>query len=260
MMAKPTERAAFGNTAGDYARHRAGFPASFFEKVAHRDIGLPGQRIADLGTGTGTLARGFAYRGANVTGVDPDTDMLAEAQRLANEAGHEIVFKEATAEATGLEDASQDVVAAGQCWHWFDHDKVLDEIRRVLKPEGRVLIAHFDWLPLKGNVVEATEQLILEFNPKWRAAGGSGIYPQWVKQLDASGFHELETFSYDLPQPYSPDAWRGRIRASAGIAILDDEKRAAFDQALADMLSQQFPQDVLQIPHRVFAVIAKTPL
>ena len=49
----------FGATAVDYAKHRAGFPSSLFNKLSEYGIGLPGQNIVDLGTGTGTLARGL---------------------------------------------------------------------------------------------------------------------------------------------------------------------------------------------------------
>src|SRR5215213_4575476 len=61
----------FGKTAQDYGRYRHGFPAALFDRLAAFDVGLPGQRVLDLGTGTGTLARGFARRGCTVTGLDP---------------------------------------------------------------------------------------------------------------------------------------------------------------------------------------------
>ncbi len=47
----------FGRTADDYASHRAGFPDSLFERLSELGIGLEGQDVVDLGTGTGTLGR-----------------------------------------------------------------------------------------------------------------------------------------------------------------------------------------------------------
>ncbi len=62
-------------------------------------------------------------------------------------------------------------------------------------------------------------------------------------------------FSFDLPVYYSPKAWRGRIRASAGVAAsLDAETVARFDAALAALLQTNFPGPQLLTPHRVFAV------
>ncbi len=110
----------FGATAADYACYRAGFPESFFTRLSGFGIGLPDQSIVDLGTGTGTLARGFARRGCRVTAIDPSPALLDEARRLDREAGQTVDYREARAEDTGLDDESADGVTAGQCWHWFD--------------------------------------------------------------------------------------------------------------------------------------------
>jgi len=50
----------WGKTSQDYAAYRAGYPESFYELLAALGVGKPGQRILDLGTGTGVLARAFA--------------------------------------------------------------------------------------------------------------------------------------------------------------------------------------------------------
>ncbi|WOC14892.1 hypothetical protein [Pseudochrobactrum sp. MP213Fo] len=135
--------------------------------------------------------------------------------------------------------------------------KAASEAKRVLKPEGRIIIAHFDWLPFAGNVIEATESLILRYNPNWKMAGGTGIYPQWLQDLAEAGFQSIETFSFDQSVFYSHEAWRGRIRASAGVkASLTAERTAQFDNELAQLLKNQFPADPLTIPHRIWAVTA----
>jgi SAM-dependent methyltransferase len=250
----------FGRTAEDYRRHRAGFPDAFFERIAGFGVGVPGQRLLDLGTGTGTLARGFARRGAQVTGLDPSDDMLAQARALDAEAGVSVEYVTATAEATGLSDSTFDAVTAGQCWHWFDRPRAAAECFRVLEPGGTLVIAHFDWLPLPGNVVEASEALILEHNPDWIGAGGTGVYRRWLTDMAVAGLDGLESFSFDVAVPYSHEAWRGRIRASAGVgATLPDDKVAAFDEAHAAMLAARFPEDPLAVPHRVFAAIGRKP-
>lgn len=154
----------FGLTAGDYAKHRAGFPSCIFDKLSEYNIGLPGQNLVDLGTGTGTLARGFAARGVNVIGIDPSGALLEQAKQLDQTAQVKIDYHIGTAENTGLPDASIDVVTAGQCWHWFNRPVAVQEVIRILKNEGQIAIAHFDWIPLKGNVAETTEKLIQAHN------------------------------------------------------------------------------------------------
>jgi SAM-dependent methyltransferase len=250
----------FGRTAEDYRKHRAGFPDSLFERLARMGIGVPGQVIVDLGTGTGTLARGFARRGGRVIGIDPAAAMLAQARQLDLEAGVAVEYREARAEDTGLAAGTADVVTAGQCWHWFDRSRAAREAARILRADGCIVIAHFDWIPLPGNVVQATEELIAAHNPAWRYGGGLGLYPVWLRDLGEAAFREIETFSYDLDAPYTPDSWRGRVRASFGVgATLPPEQVAAFDAALAALLAERFPGATLAVPHRVFAVIARAP-
>jgi SAM-dependent methyltransferase len=250
----------FGNTSTDYAKHRAGFPSSFFVRLRERGLGLGRQRILDLGTGTGTLARGFASAGAKVTGLDVSAAQVEAAKALDTAAGVAIDYVVGKAEATGLPAASFEVVIAGQCWHWFDSLAAMAESARLLSMNGHLVICHFDWLPLPGNMVEATERLIEAHNPSWKMGGGNGFHDGWARDATRAGFRHVETFSYDHDQPYTHEAWRGRIRASAGVGgTLSPAGVAKFDTDLADLLRTRFPGEPLRVPHRVFAMIATRP-
>lgn len=255
----------FGRTAQDYVKHRAGFPERFFQRLSRDGVLRPGLRAVDLGTGTGTVARGLARLGCQVTALDISDSMLAGARELATGEGLSIDFRRAPAEDTGLPEASADLVLAGQCWHWFDRPAAAREAFRVLVPGGRLVIAHFDWVPLPGNIIEATEHLIHEFNPApvgpyLHFGQGSGIYPAWFKDAAGAGFVGLESFTFDVSVPYTHEAWRGRVRASAKIgASLPPEQVARFDAALAALLAERFPSNPLAVPHRVFALLATRP-
>jgi SAM-dependent methyltransferase len=250
----------FGRTASDYGRHRAGFPDSMFDRLSRYGVGIRGQRVVDVGTGTGTVARGFALRGCAVIGIDPSEELIGEARRLDAEAGVDVDHRIARAEETHLGAGSVDVYAAGQCWHWFDRSAAAAEARRVLASGGSIVICHFDWLPLAGNMVAATERLILAHNPSWRAAGGTGMHPRWAADISGAGFTGIETFSYDVDVPYSHEGWRGRTRASAGVgATLDSDDIGRFDAELAGLLTQRFPDEPLHVPHRVWALLARNP-
>ena len=250
----------FGRTAADYGRFRAGFPDALFARLQEQGVIRPGLRVLDLGTGTGSLGRGFARRDCRVVGLDLSPDLIGEARRLDGEAGVESAYLAGSANQVGLASRAFDIVAAGQCWHWFHRAAAAGEARRLLVPGGRLVIAHFDWIPLPGNLVEATESLIREHNPDWTLGGGSGLYPDWLADAAMAGFGELETFSYDEAVPYGHEAWQGRIRASAGVAAsLPPAQVGAFDQALAALLAERFPDDPQAVPHRVFCLTARAP-
>jgi SAM-dependent methyltransferase len=253
-------RADFGKTASDYGRHRAGFPDEFYDRLTTMGILRAGMRALDLGTGTGTVARGLALRGCDVVGLDRSAPLMEQAAELDRAAGVVVKYLNAPAEDTGLPAAQFDLVAAGQCWHWFDRPRAADEVRCLLKPGGRLVIAHFDWIPLPGNMVEATEKLIEKHNPRWKLGGGKGIYPDWPRDMAVAGFRNIETFSFDIDAIYTHEAWRGRIRASAGIgASLTPDAVAAFDDELRAMLTERWPIDPLPVLHRVFAAIGVAP-
>ena len=248
----------FGRTSEDYSQHRAGFPEALFEHLEAFGLGRPGQRIVDLGTGTGTLARGFARRGADVVALDVAPEMLAAGRDLAAQEQLQIDFREGPAEATGLPEGAFDAVTAGQCWHWFDSPAAAAEAQRLLRPGGLVAICYFDWLPLPGSVVAASEALIERHNPAWTMGGGDGFHGRYAADLSEAGFGGIESFSFDQAVAYSRDAWRGRIRASAGVGgSLEPAAVRAFDEAHAALLAERFPEDPLAAPHRCFALIAR---
>ncbi|HVS99852.1 MAG TPA: class I SAM-dependent methyltransferase [Solirubrobacterales bacterium] len=248
----------FGQTAADYGRFRAGFPEELVDRLDALGVLGPDDRALDVGTGTGTLARLLAPRVDSMVGTDPAEAMLGQARELGGPSN--LTYEVGVAERTGFADEAFELVTAGQCWHWFDRPRAAAELSRVLVPGGHLVIAHFDWIPLPGNVVEATEALIREYNPEWAMGGGTGLYPAWLADVAGAGLEEIETFSFDLGAPYSHEAWVGRIRASAGVgASLPDERVRSFSADLTELLAARFPEEPLSVHHRTWALVATKP-
>lgn len=239
----------FGRTAKDYAKHRAGFPDSFFQRLSSSGFLRESGKILDLGTGTGTLARGLAADGFSVVGMDPSSTLLAEARELSAS----VEFLQGKAEHTGLPAHSFDAVIVGQAWHWFEQEQALAEISRVLRSGGLLLVAYFDWMFLKGNPVDAMAQLRRKYNPSWKSSWPLGFYPSKPGDLIFPSFETIGSFQYEENIPYSHEDWRGRMRSYAGIGgNLPAATVEEFDAEFAAVLREKFPEQPMQIPHRVW--------
>ncbi|MCU0869680.1 MAG: class I SAM-dependent methyltransferase [Burkholderiales bacterium] len=133
----------FGDRVDDYVRSRPGYPPGVVDVL--RDVAGfgAGTRVADIGSGTGLLARVLLDAGAHVVGVEPNAEMRAAGDAwLAGDARFSSVA--GSAEATTLADASVDLVTAAQAFHWFDPPRARTEFARILVPDGAVALVWND--------------------------------------------------------------------------------------------------------------------
>jgi len=233
----------WGKTSADYSRHRPGYPPSFYERLLALGIGRAGQRVLDLGTGAGNVARALARQGCMVTGIDISERQISEARRLAAERGLQSDFMVRPAEDTGLASDSFDVVVASQSWLYFDRERATRETKRVLAPGGCLVTCHIGWLPRLDHVARKTEELVLRFNADWTAADMSGDVsptPKWIGQ----DFIVSAFFVYQEKIRFTRESWRGRIRACRAIgAELSVKEVEKFDQEHAELLRSIAPEE-----------------
>ncbi|MBY8880324.1 class I SAM-dependent methyltransferase [Actinacidiphila acidipaludis] len=128
----------FGAEAAAYAEHRPDYPRDGVNWALAPVLSAPGPTagtaldILDLGAGTGKLTAVLTGLGHRVTAVEPDPAMLGELRVRVPE----VRALPGGAEDIPLPDASVDAVLVGQAFHWFDQEKALPEIARVLRPGG----------------------------------------------------------------------------------------------------------------------------
>jgi SAM-dependent methyltransferase len=232
----------WGKTSRDYSVYRTGYPAALFDVLAALGVGVAGQQILDLGTGAGALARAFAKRGAKVTGIDISASQIAQAKKLAEQEGLDVTFAVRAAEEIDFENASFDVICAGQAWIYFDSSRVIPLVLRTLVRDGLLVLTHVQWLPRKDEIASKTEALILKYNRDWTGAGYRGdIRPMLGSLKDA---FDLKTFHImNEPIEFTRESWRGRIRACRGVgATLSPEEVEGFDDEHKKLLEAIAPE------------------
>jgi ubiquinone/menaquinone biosynthesis C-methylase UbiE len=137
----PTER--FSDRVDDYIKYRPHYSTEVVHAL-RKACGLsPEHVIADVGCGTGLLARIFLENGNRVIGVEPNANMrLAGEEYMLGFAKFSTVA--GTAEATTLADRSADFVVAGQAFHWFRPEPTRAEFARIVEPNGWVVLIWHD--------------------------------------------------------------------------------------------------------------------
>jgi SAM-dependent methyltransferase len=157
----------FDNRVDNYVRYRPDYPHEVVECLRD-EIGLSASSIvADVGSGTGISSKLFLDEGCLVCGVEPNEKMREAAERFLIEYEN---FKsiDGTAENTTLENKSIDFVVAGQAFHWFDAEKFKAESKRILKPNGYVVLIwnerQLDSTPFLCDY----EKLLLEFGTDYK--------------------------------------------------------------------------------------------
>lgn len=134
-----SEKERFTALAGVYNAGRPGYPAEVGD-IIFEGLGDPARLIvADLGAGTGTSSALLAEHGADVRAVEPNAAMRAKGSEHAR-----VTWIDGSAEKTTLSNASIDVVAAFQAFHWFDPALTYPEIMRILKDGGRAALVYYE--------------------------------------------------------------------------------------------------------------------
>ena len=249
----------WGKASADYAKYRPGPPLSLYKMLQAHQIGLPGQSVLDQGTGTGVFGRQLAQQGCAVVGTDISENQIQFAKDLAkNDDLKNIEFLVSPAEVNPFADQSFDIISASQCFVYFDKSKWIPEVKRLLRPGGKVVIVFFQWLPLEDPISCASEQLVLKHNPDWTAHSLKGYVNQfedWFK----NDFKQTALIVYDEDVKFSREVWRGRMRALRGIgASLTEEQVNKFDVEHDEMLKIKF-SDEFVIPHRIITRVL-TPI
>ena len=243
----------WGKTSSDYARYRDIYPDEFYKRIMDLGLCTKGQKVLDLGTGTGVLPRNMYKYGAEFTGADISENQIAYARQLSADNGMDIKYVVASAETIDFSDNTFDVVTACQCFMYFNKEIALPKIYNVLKPNGHFCILFMAYLPFESEIAAKSEELILKYNPDW-----NGVHynpnkkinsktPDWCKGMFVVENH----FGYEVDVKFTRESWNGRMKACRGIGAssLNPEKIAAWENE--HMAYLETTPDNFDIPHWV---------
>ena len=227
----------FGAAAAAYAEHRPGYAEAAVRWALEpvRD-GRP-VRVADVGAGTGKLTATLSGLGAEVTAVEPDPQMLAELRRTMPEARS----VPGSAEEIPLPDASLDAVLAGQAMHWFDMNRALPEIARVLRPGG-VLAGLWNvdddrvgWVAGLAEISKRKSSITLT---TWRGSAAKSRQEQLLGEA-SDLFSASEVGEFGHGQTRTADSLLATIGTHSHLLVMEEAERARLLARVGDFLRSQ---------------------
>lgn len=245
----------WGRTSADYAKFRDIYPQEFYDKIVNRSLCTAGQSVLDIGTGTGVLPRNMYQYGAKWTAADISENQIAQAKTLSK--GMDISYYVAPAEEISFPDVSFDVITACQCFFYFNHEKLMPNLYRMLKPGGSLLVLYMSWLPFEDKIAEASEKLVLKYNPDWSGAGET-VRPVAIPDCYKEKFEIAHHEEFRLKVPFTRESWNGRMKACRGVgASLSEEEITAWEAEHKKLLTQIAPEEFTILHYGAVAQLVK---
>ena len=224
----------FGAAAAAYAEYRPGYAEAAVRWALEPVRGNEPLRVLDLAAGTGKLTAGLVRLGTEVTAVEPDPAMLAELRR---ELGS-VRSLPGRAEDIPLPDSSVDAVLVGQAMHWFDLDRAIPEIARVLTPGG-VLAALWNvdddrvgWVATLAQISKGQSNVTLL---RWRDRAARARQ----ERLAAAGsgrFEPADVAEFENGQRRTADSLLASIATHSNFLVMAEPGRARLLAEVRDFL------------------------
>jgi SAM-dependent methyltransferase len=247
----------FGAAAAAYAQHRPDYAEAAVRWALEPVADRAPLRALDLAAGTGKLTATIASLGAEVTAVEPDQSMLAELRRGLPE----VRSLAGRAEQIPLPDCSVDAVLVGQAMHWFDLDRAMPEIARVLTPGGVVAglwNVDDDRVPWVAELAEISKNKASPTLLGWQQGVGesrlqhlltAGSDPGQPCDPEGGGagqpaadgtatrlFHAAERREFEHGQPRTADSLLATIATHSHLLVMDEADRARLLERVSDFL------------------------
>lgn len=213
MKYKIDPKKRFSSRVENYIKYRPSYPLEILNFLKEKSILLKNTVIADIGSGTGILTKIFLDNGNHVYGVEPNKDMREAAEHILSNYDNFLSIL-GSAEATGLEDNSIDLIIAGQAFHWFDVELAKKEFKRILKPTGHVVLIWNNRGKAGSDFNRSYENFMLKYGIDYKEVRKS------EKNIDRFYIYQKESF-YNF-QDLDFNSFKGRVLSASYIPLPDN--------------------------------------
>lgn len=220
------QRNQFGLLSNDYAKFRRGYPDEVFEIIKNK---IKNNKTAlDVGCGTGIATKEIAKFCESVIGTDKEEGMLEQAREYAPNCK----FILAPAEKLPFEDSSFDLLVVAQAFHWFDQKEALAEFKRVINPNGLIVIFR--------KCSKDGQKILPGF--VWDVLSNYIYLNEGLKNqddfsyLNNSDLKSCELLKLEYVDTYTVEEYLGFLRTHSTYNLIPDDKKSQYMNELAKKL------------------------
>jgi ubiquinone/menaquinone biosynthesis C-methylase UbiE len=222
----------FEGVAELYEAHRPGYPQDLIETLISYSGLLPGDRILEVGSGTGKATALLAGRGYSITCLEPGRS-LAEVARRKFRHHHEIRFEYARFEDWLAPKASFNLLFSAQAYHWVPKEVRMSKAAWTLKPEGCIALLYNLYSDVDSALRRDLDQIYRQLAPEIseRARNPEAEIQQITDEIRDSGlFYQPLVVRHPWSRRMDTATYLSLLNTySDHLRLTDDARRRLFD-------------------------------
>ena len=232
-----------------YAKARPKYASGLFDYLKST-LNIPaGSVFADIGSGTGIFTEQLLNCGYKVFAVEPNEDMRKKAEEKLMSYKNFISVNGSDAD-MNLADNSVDYITAAQAFHWFDFEAFKRECRRVLKPEGKVIIV-YNSRDEKADCTKALAELRRKYSPEFHGFSNGMSNEKCI----AFFADRCNIFRADNTQTYDRQGYINRVLSSSYSLKEEDNGYAEYLKDINKIFDMFSKNGLIAVPTETVAYI-----
>lgn len=228
-----------------YAKARPDYPKALFEFLISEQMLGKEKDMADIGSGTGIFTAQLSPFVKTVFAIEPNDDMRNKAEDRFKPYPN-IASVNATAENTTLPNTSVDLITVAQAFHWFDRKAFKNECKRILKPNGKILLVWND-RDISSNVIKDNFAVNKIFCPNFKGSSNGIDFSKDAFKDFFDGEYEMTEFDNCLV--YERDAFIARSLSSSYSPKKNDPAYDEYVKALESVFEKHQTNGTVKYPY-----------
>lgn len=236
----------FSNRVENYVKYRPTYPKLLLRKLEEEGILTEEKTIADIGSGTGILTEILLETKCKIFAVEPNDEMRFAAEARLSKFNNFNSVK-GTAEASTLEDKSIDIITVAQAFHWFDQVKTRVEFKRILKPEGIVVLIWNERLVEKSNFQKEYDILLKKYCSRYESSKHRNVTRDQIANF--YGSNNFSEYDCDNYQKFDFESLKGRLSSSSYTPTKEEENYEPLMEELKHLFDKYQANGVVQFDY-----------